>query len=125
MAGWTSEELEAVGAAEELELSSLRRDGSLRSPVTIWVVRVGDDLYVRSVYGRSSKWFSGVQDRHEGRIRAGGVERDVRFVETDDAGDQVDGAYRAKYSRYPANVVDPMFGAAARAATLELVPRAG
>ena len=44
-------------------------------PVTIWVVRLGDDLYVRSVNGRTSAWFRGTQVRHEGHIQAGGVEQ--------------------------------------------------
>jgi hypothetical protein len=43
-----------IGRAEELEIASARRDGTLRQPVTIWVVRHGDDLYVRSVNGRTS-----------------------------------------------------------------------
>ena len=47
MIRWTSEELDKIGEAEELELASVRRDGSLRRPVTMWVVRAGDDLYVR------------------------------------------------------------------------------
>ena len=56
MKSWTSEELNKIGTAEELQIASLRRDGTQRPPVTIWVVRVGDDLYVRSVYGRGSAW---------------------------------------------------------------------
>jgi hypothetical protein len=40
-------------------------------PVTIWVVRYDDSLYVRSVNGRPSTWFRETQVRHEGRIRAG------------------------------------------------------
>ncbi len=39
MAGWTSDELEKIAAADELQLASARRDGTLRKPVTIWVVR--------------------------------------------------------------------------------------
>ena len=77
MTEWTREELNKIGTAEELEIASLRRDGTLRKPTTIWVVRVGDDLYVRSAYGPTSAWFRGAQVRHEGRIRAGGVEKDV------------------------------------------------
>jgi hypothetical protein len=93
--------------------------------VTIWVVRDGDDVYVRSYRGRESSWFRGAQARHEGHIRAGGVDRDVTFVaETDPAaGDRIDAAYRAKYRRYSASYVDPMVAPAARAATLKLVPR--
>src|SRR5436189_5635876 len=102
MPGWTSEELDAIGAAEELDLASVRRDGTLRRPVTMWVVRHGDDLYVRSVNGRESAWFRGAQARHEARIRAGGVEKDVDLVEADEGSDAVDAAYQAKYSRrYP------------------------
>ena len=48
MTGWTSDELARIGTAEELQIASLRRDGTLRNPRTIWVVRVVDDLYVRS-----------------------------------------------------------------------------
>ena len=68
MTTWTSEELSKVGIVEELEIASLRRDGTLRKPVTIWVVRHGDELYVRSAYGHTSSWFRGTQDRHEGHI---------------------------------------------------------
>jgi hypothetical protein len=40
---WTSDELARIGDAEELEVASLRHDGTLRSPVTIWAVRHDDD----------------------------------------------------------------------------------
>jgi hypothetical protein len=123
MSGWTGEELEQIAKAEELQLASAKSDGALRKPVTIWVVRLGDDVYVRSVYGRTSHWFSGTEDRHEGHIRAGGVDKDVRFVAAgDDVNDEIDAAYRTKYQRYDASIVDPLFTPEARAATLELVP---
>lgn len=125
MSGWTSEELDRIAAADELQLVPRRRDGTLRNPVTIWVVRVGDDLYVRSYRGRSGAWFRAALVRHEGRIRAGGIEKDVTFVEETDpaVNDQIDAAYRAKYHRYGATYVPPMLSPQARAATLKLVPR--
>ena len=123
MSTWTSDELDKIGAAEELQLASLRRDGTLRPAVTIWVVRHGDDHYVRSVNGRGSSWFRGIQDRHEGHIRAGGVDKDVVFVEVHDANDEIDEAYRTKYDRYGTCYVDPMVSPDVRAATLELAPR--
>jgi hypothetical protein len=52
MKTWTHGELNQIGAAEELEIAPVGRDGTLRRAVTIWVVRFGDDLYVRSAYGR-------------------------------------------------------------------------
>jgi hypothetical protein len=84
MTAWTSDELNKIGKAEELRITGLRSDGTLRKPVIIWVVRIGDDLYVRSVNGRTSAWFRGVLTRHEGRIQAGDVEKDVAFIEQAD-----------------------------------------
>jgi hypothetical protein len=125
---WTSDELDRIGSADELRITSTRADGTLRQYVPIWVVRVGDDLYVRSVRGAEGGWFRHLRERDEGRIRAGGVERDVTVAEVaaavDDAvDDAVDEAYRGKYGRYGSSLVDPMTAAAARATTLRLVPR--
>jgi hypothetical protein len=63
MSDWTPGELARIGQADELDLASVRRDGSLRNPVTMWVVRDGDDLYVRSMHGRAGAWFRGTQTR--------------------------------------------------------------
>ena len=125
MTTWTNDELNKIGKAEELQIASLRNDGTLRKPVTIWVVRVGDDLYVRAYKGRTSPWFLGMQARHEGQIRAGGVVKDVTFVEDDEPSinDQIDVAYRTKYRRYTGSIVDSVVTPEARAATLKLIPR--
>ncbi|HET9912289.1 MAG TPA: DUF2255 family protein [Anaerolineales bacterium] len=125
MTTWTSDELNRVGNAEELQIASLRRDGTLRKPVIIWVVRVGNELYVRSVNGRTSAWFRGVQTRHEGQVRAGGVVKDVTFVEEPDSAinDQIDAVYRTKYRRYAASIINSIISPEARSATIKLVPR--
>ncbi len=124
MTAWTSDELNKIGTAEELEIASLRRDGTLRRPVRIWVVCVGDDLYVRSWRGRTSAWFRATQVRHEGHIQAGGVEKDVTFVDADPhINDEIDAAYRDKYRRYAANIVGSIVTPKARSATIKLVPR--
>src|SRR4051812_33231532 len=103
MTEWTSDDLDKIGRADELQIESSRQDGSLRKPVTIWVVRVANDLYVRSVNGRESGWFRGTQDQGKGRIRAGGVEKEVTFVEPDDSvGSDLDAAFRSKYGHYDA-----------------------
>jgi hypothetical protein len=124
MTAWTSDELSTIGAAEELRIAPARRDGTLRNPVTIWVVRRDDDLYIRSVNGRTAAWFRAARVRHEGRIWAGGVEKDVTFVDADhDLDDQIDAAYRTKYRRYPASIVGSVMTSEARSATIKLVPR--
>jgi hypothetical protein len=125
MTTWTSNELNKIGKAEELRIASLRSDGTLRKLVTIWVVRVSDDLYARSANGRTSAWFKGVQTRYEGHIRAGGVDKDVTFVEEIDnnINDQIDAAYNKKYGRY-ASITNHMISPGSRSATIKLVPRA-
>src|SRR6266540_5908707 len=106
MTAWTNDELTKIEAADELQIASLRRDGTPRHRTTIWVVRLGDDLYIRSVNGRTGAWFRGTQVRPDGRIQAGGVEKDVTFVDAGPVGDRIDGAYRTKYRHYAASIVD-------------------
>jgi hypothetical protein len=97
MSARTSDELTKIAAADELQIASVRTDGTLRLPVTIWVVRHGDDIYVRSINGATSTWFRGGQVRHEGQVRAGGVDKDVTLVDADhDMDNQIDAAYHTK-----------------------------
>jgi hypothetical protein len=125
MAGWTADELASIEQAEELELASQRTDGRLRSPVTMWVVREGDDLYVRSMHGRNGRWFRGTQARHQGHIRAGGVEKDVAFVvDTDpEVNKRIDAGYNSKYGRYGPKTVGGVVNDESRASTIKLQPR--
>lgn len=123
MTTWTNEELTKIGAAEELKIASRRRDGTLRKPVIIWVVRLGDDLYLRSVNGRTASWFRGTQVRHEGRIQAGGVDKEVTFVDgSPNLNDQIDAEYRSKYRRYAASIINSIVSPTARSTTIKLVP---
>jgi hypothetical protein len=124
MRDWTAEELDKIGAADELEIAALRPDGTLRPTTIIWVVRVGDELYVRSYRGRRGGWFRSVLQRPEGLIRAAGLTRDVAFQEPDDADHAaIDQAYRTKYARYARGYVDPIVSPDATAATLRLIAR--
>ena len=124
MSEWTNDELNRIGTAEELQIAGRKVDGTLRKPVIIWVVRVDDALYVRSYKGEGSGWFQATQERHEGRIWAGGVEKDVAFVaETaPEINDRIDDGYGEKYGRYP-QYVAPMLTTDVRATTLRLVPQ--
>ncbi|WP_211273348.1 DUF2255 family protein [Streptomyces hirsutus] len=76
-------DLQKIGTAEEPDLESERADGTLRGPVTMWVVRTGDHVYVRSVKGVNGPWYRGTQSRHQRRITAGGVQADVAFRAAD------------------------------------------
>ena len=126
-AAWTDDELRRVGAATELQIATRRDDGSLRPYVTIWIVRAGDNLYVRSAYGAENPWFRRATASGSGRIRAGGIERDVTFTPASelDAATQaaVDAAYHAKYDRYGPQIVGTVTGPHAAPVTLRLVPQ--
>lgn len=124
MTTWTAAELQRIGDADELHVASLRKDGTLRKYVIIWVVRSGDELYIRSAGGTERPWFRLAKASGEGRIQAGGVERDVTFAEAAaDAHAGIDAVFHTKYDHYGAVDVDPVVGEIAAKATFRLVPR--
>jgi hypothetical protein len=124
MTTWTEDELRAVGDADELQIASVRSDGTLRPYVTIWVVRAAEELYVRSAYGPENGWFRRARASGTGRIRAGGVEKDVVFADAPEGVHAaIDAAYHAKYDRYGARVVNPVVGDQVAPLTIRLVPR--
>jgi len=123
MTACTTDELDRIGGAEELEISARRSDGSLASPVPIWVIRVGDALYVRSWRGQDGGWFRTARASGEGHIAAGGVERDVAVLNAGaEVNDAVDSGYLSKHGRYQ-SYVEPMVAPQARATTLKLEPQ--
>ena len=124
MIAWTELELGRIGEAQELQLTSKRPDGTFRPYVTMWVVRVGDQLYVRSAYGPDNPWFRRAKASGVGRIRAGGLERDVTFAEAaPHVHTDIDAAYHAKYDRYGPEIVGTVVGPRAQDVTIRLVPR--
>jgi hypothetical protein len=126
MTAWTADELDRIGRATEVAVASRRTDGTLSPYVTIWGVRSGDDIYIRSAYGPGNGWYRRAKARRAGRIRAGGVERDVQFAEpAADAHPAIDAAYHAKYDRYGPQIVGTVTGPAAAAVTFRLAPSPG
>jgi hypothetical protein len=124
MDSWSSDELNVVDRTDELRVSWRRRDGTVSKPVIIWVVRFGDDLYVRSVHGRGATWYRGTQGTGEGHIECGSVSRDVAFENAGgEVADALDEAYRSKYRRYATTTVESTTTAEAREATVRLTPR--
>jgi hypothetical protein len=123
MTSWTDDELRAIDRTQELQIASRRPDGTMRPYVTIWVVRVGDNVYVRSAYGADNPWYVRAKASGAGRIRAGNVERDVAFADADPSvHHDIDAAYHAKYDRYGANIVDTVVGDEAVPVTIRLQP---
>jgi hypothetical protein len=124
MAAWTPQELERIAAAEELEIAPVRRSGELRRATPIWVVRAGEDVYVRAAYGANKGWHGVARTSRQARISAGSVVKDVAIEDASGTVlDQIDAAYRSKYARRYASIVDSINDAAHRATTLRLVPQ--
>jgi hypothetical protein len=121
-ATWTPDDLDAIAATGEIEITPRRADGTLGRATTIWIVRVGDHLYIRSFRGPQGSWYRAASRTHEGRLRAAGIERDVTFDADNDADrTAIDDAYRAKYGR--SSYVDAMVAPDVTTTTLRLVPR--
>jgi len=122
MTAWTRDELSKIGGAEEVDVAAVTRHGSIRNRVTIWLVRHGEDLFVRSVRGRAGAWFRAVQGSKDGRIWAGGLERDITFEEAGPSiNAEIDAAYRSKYRRYAGRILNSVLTPQARSTTLRLV----
>jgi hypothetical protein len=125
-ATWPQEELARIGAAAEIGLASRRPNGSLRPYVTMWIVRAGDDLYVRSAYGPDNPWYRRAAASGAGRLQGGGTERDVTFAPAaPEAQGGIDAAYHAKYDRYGPQIVGSVTGPGAYDVTIRLVPQPG
>lgn len=123
MSGWTADEIATIGTSDELGIASRRPDGTIRPFVTIWFVRLGDDLYVRSAHGQSNPWFQRALASGEGRIRVRGVEHDVAFEEPGpELSADLHAAYHAKYDRYGPTTVGAVVSSKAARSTLRLVP---
>ncbi|GAA1890556.1 DUF2255 family protein [Actinomadura bangladeshensis] len=123
MTTWSNDDLDRLGGADEIQIAPEQGDGTLRSPTTIWIVRSGEEMYVRSVNGPGGHWYRTAEGSHRGQIRADGATRDVAFVDEADpsVNEQVDAAYMAKYGSTP--FAEPMTRPGPRDTTLRLVPR--
>ena len=120
---WTADELARIGGATELELATDGPNG-VSAFTTMWVARVGDELYVRSAGGPGRPWFRRARASGGGRIRARGVEAAVHF-ERDDANGAthaaIDAEYHRKYDRYGPGPVGHVTGTTSHAVTIRLV----
>jgi hypothetical protein len=110
MTAWTTEDLDQIGSSTELDIASRRADGSYSPYVTIWGVRSGDGIYIRSAHGPENGWFRRAKERGAGRIRTGSTEHDVQFTEAAPDDPAVDRAYHAKYDSFGQQYVGPVTG---------------
>src|SRR6266550_3808415 len=93
MANWTRDELDRIGTADELQIVTLRGDGTQRQR----------DGHIKAGGVEKDVHFEDAADAA--------------------LNDAIDAAYRSKYLHHGAQWVDPMVAAEARATTIKLVPR--
>jgi hypothetical protein len=123
MSDWTAGQAAAITAPQEVRVVTRRPDGTLRRPTTIWIVRDGERVFIRSTNGRGADWFRAAVATGTGQVIAGGQTFDVAFDEVTDARDLavVDRGYRDKYGQY-ASIVDHLEEDGPRSATLLVEP---
>ncbi|NNC11516.1 DUF2255 family protein [Planctomonas sp. JC2975] len=128
-ATWNPDELQTIADEDEVVLASRRPDESLGIVTTIWIVRVGDDAYVRSAFGSGNLWYTRAKKAGAGHVTIGGISRDVTIedasADSDHPADDeaIDNAYHAKYdANYPQKYIEPVVDAASHATTLRLIP---
>lgn len=123
MSDWTAEELAAITAAEEVEVTPADADGAPQQSVVMWAVTVGNDVFVRSVRGRRARWWRRATATARGTFTAGSVTRDVAFEPVGDEQNQaVTDAYSQKYAAQPDEFRRPMVTGESLEATLKVVP---
>ena len=127
MTTWTHDDLDLLDGAGQVEVSSVRRDGSLSRARTVRIVRVGDQLYLRSVNGPVAAWYRSTRSRHQGRVEARGVVRDVTWIDVDatehpDVDPAVDAEYARKY-RGSTSAIAHITSPAARTTTMRVDSR--
>ncbi|EIK94393.1 hypothetical protein PMM47T1_21853 [Pseudomonas sp. M47T1] len=120
---WEQAQLGAIVKADDLHISVFREDMvNYGTPTFIWCVQVGGDLYVRAYNGVNSRWYQAALKQKAGRIIAAGKTFDVSFEPVSGGvNDQIDDAYRAKYST--SSYLAPMISERSRAATVRILPK--
>ncbi|MFC4243890.1 DUF2255 family protein [Gryllotalpicola reticulitermitis] len=124
MSDWTTEELSAVTAAEEVEVTPADADGAPLQSVVMWAVTVGDEVFVRSVRGTKARWWRHATASARGTFTAGDVTREVAFEPVGEGAQNqaVTDAYNQKYAAQPDQFRQPMVEGASLAATLRVTP---
>ncbi len=116
--------LDHLADVQEIDIGFRRPDGSTGS-TPVWVVRVGDEVFVRSIRGASGGWYRRLRALPDGEVRDQGHVHPVHAepVADEDTLGEVTRAYASKYARSP--YVGSLLSEAAASATMRLTPAAG
>jgi len=121
MKTWSAELLEMMGNCTEVGIATERVDGSSRASLPIWVIRVGDELFVRSYRGTVGGWYRHIMPHPYARITAQGTDQRVHLIPADSSTRAaVDDAYRNKYGH--SGPAAAMVGDTAAHTTMRITP---
>jgi hypothetical protein len=120
MATFDKETLKRLHDLQEVEIRTERHPNS---PVTIWIVAPGDDVYVRSVRAAKGRWFKDLAKGGDATLEVAGRRLPVRAIPAIDAGsiERASGEYLRKYRSSP--YAQAMVKAETLPTTLRLEPR--
>jgi hypothetical protein len=94
--------LNQLTSREEIEIETQSATGRTHR-VTIWVVVVDNNMYVRSVRGRAGRWYREITANPQGAIYVDGRRLSVRAIPITDPATiaRVSNAYLQKYRNSP------------------------
>ncbi len=94
--------LNQLNTIEEIDIETRSATGRTHR-TTIWVVVVDNDVYVRSVRGRSGRWYREITTNPQGAIYVDGRRLSVRAIPMTDPATiaRVSNAYLQKYRNSP------------------------
>lgn len=100
---FSSEDLEALAAAEEVRIETQAPDGPSHR-TTIWVVVDGDEAFVRTYKGPESRWYREALANPAVAIHLGERRLPSTAIPASDPDsiERVSAAFRAKYANDPA-----------------------
>jgi hypothetical protein len=92
-----------LATEEEVDIETSPAAGRSTRRVTIWIVVVGDEVYVRSVRGPTGRWYRDLQRNPRGILHVGSQALAVRAVPVGDPDtiSAVSDAYLRKYAASP------------------------
>ncbi len=111
-----------LAEVEEIQIETQRSAASPTHRTTIWVVVLGDDIYVRSVRGKAGRWYKEMTANPSGVVHVDGQRIPVRAVPVADSKliEQVSQEYLRKYQG--SEYAPPMVRAEVLDTTLRLDP---
>jgi hypothetical protein len=96
---FSAEDLDTIGATDEVLIEPVRRDGSPGRRKRIWIVVDGGEAYVRSVRGTDGGWYRAVKSSGAATLHAESHTWPIRLEHVTDAAEiaRVSEALRRKY----------------------------